>query len=86
MANVLTMQGGRKRIMVSTFVVRMQRLHFCLCVAGRRVPLDDLTKKNNNTRFSLCRIYDTIQLKHLYIFNKSDTFRIKKCTIKRGLL
>ena len=32
---MLTRPGGRKRILVSTFVVRMQRLHFCLCVAGR---------------------------------------------------
>ena len=31
MANVLTRLGGRKRSLVSTFVVRMQRLHFCLC-------------------------------------------------------
>ena len=44
--NVQTWSGGRKRILVSTFVIRMQRLHRLLmtkilCVAGRRVPLDD---------------------------------------------
>ena len=30
MANVLNRPGGRKHILVSTFVVRMQRVHFCL--------------------------------------------------------
>ena len=28
--NVLTRPSGRKRILISTFAVRMQRLHFCL--------------------------------------------------------
>ena len=51
MANVLTRQSGRKRILVSTFVVRMQRPFFLLMkkilrVAGHRVPLDDNTEKN----------------------------------------
>ena len=30
MANVLTRPSGRKRILISTFAVRMQLLHFCL--------------------------------------------------------
>ena len=45
MANVLTRPGVRKRILVSTFVVRMQTSFLLMtkivCVAGRRVPLDD---------------------------------------------
>ena len=46
MANVLTRAGGRKRILVSTFVVHISTTSFLLmtkilCVAGRRVSLDD---------------------------------------------
>ena len=42
MENVLTRPGGSKLILVSTFVIRMQRVAKILCVAGRRVPLDML--------------------------------------------
>ena len=58
MANVLTRQSGKKRILVSTFVVRMQRPLFLLMkkilrVAGHRVPLDDNTEKKHYKRLSL---------------------------------
>ena len=58
MANVMTRPDGRKRILFSTFVVRMQTTSFLLmtkilCVAGRKVPLDDKTESNHNKLLSL---------------------------------
>ena len=65
MANVLTRPCGRKRILVSTFVVSMQTTSFLLmtkilpvCVAGRRVPLDD---KLNKTIIIVLVYADTIK-------------------------
>ena len=53
-----------------------------LCAAGRRGPLGDQTEQNHNKRFSLRWIYETIQLKHLYIYNSN--YKIEK--LKKGLL